>query len=120
MNLHRALRLGIAVGIALALGTGGSAQAITVNAAAPVPMDAVAGEPWSAPAFDVDCQSASGQVVCTPKNTQEISPQQCFMGVSLRGERGTVCTTYEGHVQAIQADGGTPLVVKYGLSLIHI
>jgi len=117
MNLQRAARLGLAVGIALVLGTGGSAQATIFDAAAPVPMDAVTGEPWSEPAFEVECQSASGQVVCTPTNTQEISPQQCFMGVSLRGERGTVCTTYEGHVQAIQADGGTPLVVKYGCSL---
>lgn len=117
MNLPRALRLGLTVGIALVIGTAGSAQATTIDAAAPVAMGAVTGEPWSAPAFAVDCQSASGQVVCTPTNTHEVTAQQCFMGVSLGGDRATVCTTYEGHIQAIQADGGTPLVVKYGCSL---
>lgn len=117
MNLRWALRLGLATGLAIVLGSGAAAHANTADTTAPVQMDAVSGEPWSAPTFPVNCQSASAQVTCTPTNPQEISTQQCFMGVSMDGERATVCTTYERHAQAIQADGGTPLVVKYGCSL---
>ena len=117
MNLQRAVHLGLAVGIAIALGTGGTAQASTVDRVAPVSMDAVADEPWSAPAFPVECQSASNQVNCTPTDPNKVTAQQCFMGVSLVGTSATVCTTYEGHVQAIQTDGGRALTVKYGCSL---
>jgi hypothetical protein len=117
MNLQRALRLGIAVGIALVLGSGSAAQATTTDTGIPVPMAAVSGEPWSAPAYPVDCQSASGQVTCTPTDPGKVTAQQCFMAVSMAGQSATVCTTYEGHVPAIQADGGRPLLVKYGCSL---
>ncbi|MGX5769775.1 hypothetical protein ACWKWN_03375 [Microbacterium trichothecenolyticum] len=97
--------------------TGGSAQAANVDTAAPVSAGAVIGEPWSAPTFPVECQSASGQVSCTPTDPNKVTAQQCFMGVSLGGTSATVCTTYEGHTQAIQADGGRALTVKYGCSL---
>lgn len=117
MNVPRALRLGVVVGIALALGSATAAQAMTTDAASPVSMAAVTGEPWSAPAFPVDCQSASAQVTCTPSDPASVTAQQCFMGVSLGGAKATVCTTYEGHVQAIGADGGKALAVKYGCSL---
>ena len=119
MNLARTLRLGLLVGIALAVGTGPMAHAVTTDtAASPVRMGVpVSGEPWSAPAFEVECQVASGQVTCTPTDPGKVTAQQCFIGVSLGGERATVCTTYDGHVQALQADGGTPLVVQYGCSL---
>ncbi|WP_341977843.1 hypothetical protein LTA6_001899 [Microbacterium sp. LTA6] len=119
MNMLRVLRFGVTVGIALVLASGSAAQASTpADAANTPPMSAsVGGEPWSAPAFDVDCQSSSGQVNCTPNDTQQVTAQQCFVGVSFGGERAMVCTTYEGHVKAIQADGGTPLLVKYGCSL---
>lgn len=117
MNLSRVLRLGMAVGIALAIGSGTAAQAMTTDAASPVHMDVVSGEPWSAPAYPVDCQSASGQVTCTPTDPGNVTPQQCFLGVSLNGQSATVCTTYGGHVQAIQSDGGRALLVKYGCSL---
>lgn len=117
MNSLRALRLGIAVGISLALGSGTAAEAMTADALQPLPMAAVSGEPWSAPAYPVDCQRASGQVACTPTDTYKVTAQQCFIGVSLEGAKATVCTTYEGHVQAIQSDGGKALDVKYGCSL---
>jgi hypothetical protein len=117
MNLQRALRLGAAVAIALVLGSGSAAQATTTDAGIPVPMAAVSGEPWSAPAYPVDCQSAAGQVTCTPTDAHKVTAQQCFIGVSLAGAKATVCTTYEGHVQSIQADGGKALEVKYGCSL---
>lgn len=117
MDVARALRIGLVVGIALMLGSGTAAHATMTDAAAPVSMATVAGEPWSAPAFDVDCQGASGQITCTPNDPNKVTAQQCFIGVSVGGERATVCTTYEGHVQAIQADGGRALLVKYGCSL---
>lgn len=117
MSTPRVIRLGTVIGIALVLGSGTAAQATTSDAGSSVATGAVAGEPWSAPAFDVDCRSASRQVTCTPTDPHKVTAQRCFIGVSLDGERATVCTTYEGHVQAIQSDGGTPLVVEYGCSL---
>lgn len=116
MNATRAVRIGLAVGLLLALGSGSGAHALETDAARIVPMDAVSGEPWSAPAFDVDCQRASDQVTCTPNDANNVTAQQCFIGVSLDGTRATVCTTYEGHAQAIQADGGRALIVTYGCS----
>lgn len=117
MNAALALRVSLAVGILLVLGFGSPAHATTADAAAAVPMAAVSGEPWSAPAFDVDCQSASDQVTCTPNDPNKVTAQECFVGVSVNGSRATVCTTYEGHVQTIQADGGRALIVKYGCSI---
>ncbi|MBW9122309.1 hypothetical protein JNB63_19630 [Microbacterium trichothecenolyticum] len=117
MNIRWLLWLGLATGLALVLGSGAAAQAAVVETAAPVSMAAVTGEPWSAPAAPVDCQTASGQVTCTPTDPNKVTPQHCFMGVSMSGTSATVCTTYEGHIQAIQADGGRALTVKYGCSL---
>jgi hypothetical protein len=117
MNLVRALRLGFAVGIALVLGSGPAAQATAADTAAPMPMAPVSGEPWSAPAYPVDCESAADQVTCTPTDPNSVTAQQCFIGVNVRGEKTTICTTFDGHVQAIQADGGRALEVKYGCSI---
>lgn len=117
MNLVRVLRLGFAVGIALVLGSGTAAHATVTDAAGPVPMAAVSGEPWSAPAYPVDCQGAADQVTCTPTDPNSVTAQQCFIGVNISGEKTTVCTTFDGHVQAIQTDGGRALEVKYGCSI---
>jgi len=117
MNTSRLLRVGLVAGLVIALGSGTAAQASTTDAVTPVMTGAVGGEPWSAPAYPVDCEEADGQVSCTPTDPARVSDQQCFMGVSVAGESTTVCTTYEGHVQAIQADGGRTLEVKYGCSL---
>lgn len=113
----RLIRIGIAAGIALVLASGTGAQAMPMDAAMPVSMAAVSGEPWSAPAYPVDCRSSDGQVTCTPTDPSKVTEQQCFLGVNLAGAKATVCTTYEGHEQAIQADGGKALAVKYGCSL---
>lgn len=119
MNLRDTLHLGLIVGIALAVATGPAAHAVTPDTAAgPVRTGVpVSGEPWSAPAFEVECQAASGQVTCTPTDPGKVTAQQCFINVSLAGQSATVCTTYEGHVKAIEADGGRALVVQYGCSL---
>jgi hypothetical protein len=117
MNLQRALHLGTALGIALALGAGSAAQATTSDAGIPARMAVVSGEPWSAPAYPVECTTASGQVTCTPTDPAAVTPQECYMGVLYAGETATVCTTFEGHSQALQSAGGTPLLVKYGCSL---
>ncbi|MDQ0614023.1 hypothetical protein QF046_001664 [Microbacterium sp. W4I4] len=79
-------------------------------------LDSVTGESWSAPAYPVACNQASGQVSCTPTNPNDVKPQQCFIRVLMKGADTTVCTTYEGHVAAIQAAGGRPLLVEYGCS----
>lgn len=117
MNLVRVIRLGIVAGIALVLASGTAAHATTTDAAVSVPMAGVSGEPWSAPAFPVDCQSAADQVTCTPTDPTKVTEQQCFLSVNVAGSKSTVCTTYEGHVQALQNDGGKALTVKYGCSI---
>ncbi|MDR7110915.1 hypothetical protein J2X03_000771 [Microbacterium trichothecenolyticum] len=63
------------------------------------------------------CRCAGGQVSCTPTDPGEVTEQQCFMGVLYQGVSTTVCTTFDGHAQALQSAGGTPLLVKYGCSL---
>lgn len=117
MNTLRLLRLGTSVGIALALVTGTGAYAATAERTTAVPTATVSGEPWSAPAYPVDCREASGQVTCTPTDPSKVTAQQCFSGVSIAGRSATVCTSYDGHTQAIRADGGRPLLVQYGCSL---
>ncbi|WP_193597899.1 hypothetical protein [Microbacterium sp. YJN-G] len=77
----------------------------------------VTGQPWSSPAYPVLCKETSGQVSCTPTNGSDVKPQQCFRGVLMDGIRATVCTTYEGHVRAIQEAGGKALIVEYGCSV---
>lgn len=78
--------------------------------------ESVQGESWSAPAFPVTCESSNRQVSCTPTNPGDVKPQQCFLGVRVDSSATTVCTTYEGHVDAIQAAGGKPAMVAYGCS----
>ena len=36
----------------------------------------------------------------------KVTAQRCFIGVLMDGESSTVCTTYEGHVEAIKSAGG--------------
>lgn len=77
----------------------------------------VTGQSWSSPNFPVLCKETSGQVSCTPTSGSDVKPQQCFRGVLMDSVRATVCTTYEGHVAAIQEAGGKALVVEYGCSV---
>lgn len=119
MHHLRALIIGTAIGAALALSALAPASATTsIPTATPVAsMEAVSGESWSAPNYPVDCESASGQVTCTPSDPKNVTAQRCFVGVVVDGQRATVCTTFEGHTQAIQAAGGRALLVEYGCSL---
>ncbi|MGC5172046.1 hypothetical protein ACLQ2Q_15475 [Microbacterium sp. DT81.1] len=117
-----ALVIGLLLGAGLALVALTPASATTLaTVSAPqgpvVVMELVSGAPWSAPAYPVDCQSASGQVSCTPTDPANVTAQQCFKDVLYQGRLTTVCTTYEGHTQELQNGGGTPLLVKYGCSL---
>ncbi|MCR2765001.1 hypothetical protein NQ152_15960 [Microbacterium sp. zg.B48] len=89
----------------------------TSSEAQTFPAEDIAGTPWSAPAYPVRCQGSGGQVSCTPDDPTKVAAQQCFSGVIVDGGSSTVCTTYEGHVEAIQAAGGRALLVKYGCSL---
>lgn len=118
MRTLRSLLVGAIVGLGLAVSALAPAQAVqlpglvTAGNATPV-----IGQPWSAPSYPVDCLQSAAQVTCTPQNTADIKPQQCFINVFLAGGKATVCTTYEGHVAAIKTSGGKPLLVEYGCSL---
>jgi hypothetical protein len=119
MRTLRLLIVGAAIGLFLAVGALAPAQAATLVGYSPGATNAthVTGEPWSSPAYPVDCLQAAAQVTCTPQNTADIKPQQCFINVFLTGAKATVCTTYEAHVAAIKTSGGKPLLVEYGCSL---
>lgn len=120
--MTRTRRLAIATvgGILLALAPATAASAASMHQAAPasaVGAIPVTGEPWSAPAYPVDCVGIDGQITCTPQSTADVKAQQCFTNVLVDGARSTVCTTDEAHIPAIKADGGTPLLVEYGCSV---
>jgi hypothetical protein len=85
--------------------------AAAVQAAADGP---VTGMSWSAPAFPVDCFNASWQISCTPQNPADVREQQCFIGVPYQGDTAMVCTTFEGHQEALRAVGGRAATVSYG------
>ncbi|WP_243076401.1 hypothetical protein [Microbacterium sp. SS28] len=117
MPTPRVLLVGCLVGVGLALGALSPAQAASAAAPRADGAAAVTGEPWSSPAYPVDCLRAGSQVTCTPQNTADVEPQQCFINVFVDGAKATVCTTYEDHVAAIKTSGGKPLLVEYGCSL---
>lgn len=77
----------------------------------------VTGTSWSAPAFPVDCFAASRQVSCTPQDPAQVRAQQCFIGVPFEGATAMVCTTYQGHQEALRAAGGSAVFVDYGCSI---
>lgn len=85
--------------------------------AAATPSEPVTGMSWSSPAYPVDCEAASGQVSCTPNDPADVRAQQCFIGVPFEGRTAMVCTTYEGHQDALRAAGGRALLVSYGCSI---
>lgn len=117
----RILLAGAAIGAALALGAVAPATAstdLTQIPAAGFPFTGrVSNQPWSTPAYPVDCESSSSQITCTPSDPKKVTAQQCFVGVLLDGASATLCTTYEGHTKAIQSAGGRALLVEYGCSL---
>jgi len=119
MRAARALLIGCLVGAGLALSTLAPAQAATTreNPRMAAGAASVTGQPWSSPAYPVDCLQAGAQITCTPQNTADIKPQQCFINVFMAGSKATLCTTYEDHVAAIKTSGGKPLLVEYGCSL---
>jgi len=111
----------IGVGLAVAVVTPASAATAT-TAPRPAADNAtpVTGEPWSSPAYPVDCFEAAAQITCTPQNTADIKPQECFINVLVDGAKTTVCTTDEHHVAAIKTSGGKPLLVEYGCQLADV
>ncbi|BDZ39331.1 hypothetical protein [Microbacterium suwonense] len=121
MHTIRTATAGILLGVLAVLCAIGPADAATLSspAAAVQPhtqLNNVNGESWSAPAYPVTCNEASGQVSCTPTNPSDVKPQACFAKVLMRGATVTVCTTYDGHHAAIVSAGGVPLLVDYGCS----
>ena len=77
----------------------------------------VSGASWSAPAFPVDCQAVNGQISCTPNNPADVRPLQCFINVPFDGTTAMLCTTFEGHHEAIRAAGGSAVLVSYGCTI---
>lgn len=77
----------------------------------------VSGTSWSAPAFPVDCESASGQISCTPEDPAAVRAQECFIGVPFDGGTAMVCTTFDGHHEALRVAGGRAVLVSYGCSI---
>jgi hypothetical protein len=77
----------------------------------------VTGTSWSAPTFPVDCYAESRQVSCTPQNPSEVRAQQCFIGVPFEGSTAMLCTTFDGHHEALRAVGGSAVLVSYGCSI---
>lgn len=115
----RALATGLALAAILLLSAApASATEPPKTAARPAAASSpVTGEAWSAPAFPVTCVESGGQVSCTPDDPSLVKPQQCFLGVLYAGSRATVCTTYEGHAEAIKGAGGKLVLVDYGCSI---
>lgn len=121
MHAAPILLASLALGAGLAIGAQSPASAtsssdvdVTRISAEATP---VTGEPWSAPAYPVDCRAAANQVTCTPTNPSEVDAQTCYLWVLYEGENATVCTTYEGHADAIKVAGGSPALVEYGCSI---
>ncbi|WP_169583274.1 MULTISPECIES: hypothetical protein [Microbacterium] len=119
MRIVRILLASLALGAGLAMGAHAPADAAQDPSSRAVIADATAitGEPWSAPQYPVGCQTAGGQGTCTPTSPTNVTAQTCYLGVLVAGERTTVCTTYEDHADAIQADGGKVALVEYGCSI---
>lgn len=118
--LIRLLTIGLAAGLALGLAVPSLAEAATVDSvasASTTTSDEVTGQPWSAPAYPVDCRETDEQITCTPTDPSAVKSQQCFSYVAYAGHQATLCTTFDGHVSAIQNAGGRPLLVQYGCSV---
>ena len=123
--MSRRLRWILATALACAAAVLGSAPAATAAETHPTATVAsaaarempVTGASWSSPAHPVDCRAASRQVSCTPQNPSDVRAQQCFIGVPFEGTTVMVCTTYEGHHEALRAAGGTAVLVQYGCSI---
>lgn len=119
MNTLRRLLVAatLVVGSALLATSPASAAASASESTTAVSTEVVMGEPWSAPAYTVDCTIAQTQINCTPQNPKDVKPQRCFINLPVAQQRTSLCTTYEGHVEAIQAAGGKAVLVEYGCSV---
>jgi len=117
MNTRRAtLILGILLGLLAGIGAPTTAHATVPASPRPAAVD-VTGQSWSAPAYPVACRETSNQITCTPEKPSDVKALSCYLGVIVGGAKTTVCTTYEGHAQAIQSAGGKPATVAYGCSI---
>ena len=109
--------VGIATLMAATPATAADITPVRIAHVAATPSEPVSGLPWSAPAYPVDCEAASGQISCTPTDPADVRAQECFIGVPFQGRTAMVCTTYEGHQDALRAAGGRALLVSYGCSI---
>lgn len=122
--MHSSLRVALsAVVIAAALMlTAAPASAAPTNATAAStvssirPAGEVSGQPWSSPSYPVHCDQRGTLISCTPSDPNQVRESNCYLDVIVNGESATICTTYEGHADAIKAAGGTPVAVDFGCS----
>ena len=93
MNIRRVTMTGTLLGVAFVFGALSPAVAadnVQMSPVRAVPMAEVSGEPWSTPAYPVECQTANGQVSCTPDDPSTVTEQQCFMDVLYEGTGTTI------------------------------
>jgi hypothetical protein len=119
MRTLRTFTVAAALGLAALLSAAPPATAATTSgsafvAASPASVD---GLSWSAPSHPVKCTAEGNQVSCTPTDPREVRAATCFLGLPMGGTVATVCTTYEGHHDALRAAGGDPVIVQYGCSV---
>lgn len=119
MHRLRTVTIGAALGLAALLVAATPAAAIVHSspAFATASPAAVEGLSWSSPAYPVDCTGERNQVSCTPTDPREVRAATCFLGVPMGDTVATVCTTYEGHHDALRVAGGDPAIVQYGCSV---
>lgn len=119
--MRSALRIAIgAVALAGALmavaAPASAASATTSTDATVASMGDVTGQPWSAPAYPVNCSQEENLISCTPTDPNQVKETACYLGVIVGGRSTTICTTFAGHQDAIKAAGGSPAMVDFGCS----
>ncbi|TFD50734.1 hypothetical protein E3T43_18040 [Cryobacterium sp. Hh7] len=114
--------LGIAALLVLTAALGGvgatAAQAATPLPAAAASAGAIEGEPWSGPAFPLDCTGSAARISCTPEDVYDGTPERCFKGVKYSGATVTVCTRSQDNVGALTDTGGKELKLEYGCGAV--
>jgi hypothetical protein len=110
--------LGVAAALVLT-GTLSATGATPAHAATPDPTTAssaaaIEGEPWSGPAFPINCTGSTARISCSPENAADSKPERCFKEVPYGGASVTVCTTSEDNVAALKGAGGQELKLEYG------
>ncbi|TFB56320.1 hypothetical protein [Cryobacterium tagatosivorans] len=114
--------LGVAAALVLT-GTLSATGATPAHAATPHPSAAssaavIEGEPWSGPAFPINCTGSTARISCSPENAADSKPERCFKEVPYEGRSVTVCTLSDDNVGALTDTGGKELKLEYGCGAV--